>query len=450
MIRDKTFYRTFFVLTLSIALQNLLTYSVSLADNLMLGAYSETALSGAALCNQIQFFLQMLVVGAGEGVVVMGTQYWGKKQLQPIAHIIGLALRFGVAMAAGMAGIAFFFPGVLGLLTNDAAVVAEGGRYLRIICFTYVIFTATNILTASLRAIGIVKLGYAISFSTLCINICLNTCLIYGKFGFPELGIRGAAIATLISRCVELGIVLWYLKFREHQLGLTLKKLLHADRALRRDYLHTSFPVLISQGQWGLAMMVQTAVLGHLGQAAIAANSIATIVGQIVSVVVYGSASASGILMGKAIGEGRNTRPQLTPLVHTLIVLYFGLGVVNLVAILAIREPVLRLYDISPQARSLAFQFMTVLAVTSLGTAMQMSADTGIIRGGGDTKFSGCMNLISMWLFVVPASCAAAYWLHAPAAAVFFLLKSDQLYKLVPVYLHLSRWKWIRVVTRDA
>ena len=193
MIREKTFYKSFMVLALSLALQNLLTYGVNMMDTLMLGRYSQDAMGGVSLCNQVQYLLQMLVVGAGEGAVVLGSQYWGKGRLEPIPHIIGVALRFGGALAVLMFGVVLFFPHqLLSLLSNDAAVIAQGAKYFQIICFTYIIFTVTNILVASLRSIGIVKIGYVISGSTLVINVCLNYCLIYGNFGFPELGVRVA------------------------------------------------------------------------------------------------------------------------------------------------------------------------------------------------------------------------------------------------------------------
>ena len=224
MIKEKTFYKSFMVLALSLALQNLLTYGVNLMDTMMLGRYSQDAMGGVSLCNQVQFLLQMLVVGAGEGAVVMGSQYWGKNKLEPIPHIIGVALRFGGSLAVLMFGIVLFFPHqLLSLLSNSPTVIAEGEKYFQIICFTYIIFTITNILVASLRSIGVVKIGYMISGSTLIINVCLNYCLIYGHFGCPELGVRGAAIATLVSRCVELLIVIYYLKFKEHKLNLSLR-----------------------------------------------------------------------------------------------------------------------------------------------------------------------------------------------------------------------------------
>lgn len=447
MIRDKSFYKYFAILVVSLAFQNLLVYSVNMADNIMLGAYSENALSGSSLCNQIQFLLQMLVTGAGEGAVVLGSQYWGKGRIEPIPHIIGVTLRFGVGIAAVLFVIVFAAPAqVLSLLTNDAAVIAEGVKYLRIICFTYIIFTATNILTSSLRAVGIVSIGYIISAATLCINICLNTCLIYGNFGFPELGIRGAAYATLVSRCMELLIVILYLKYREHTLNLTLKKLVIIDSSYISDYIRVSFPVLLNQAQWGIAQMVQTAVLGHLGAAAIAANSIATIVYQVLSVAAYGSASAAGMTIGKTIGE--DNIGKLHEMVHTLQVIFLGIGIVSGMMIFLVSNPILQVYHISMEARALAKQFMCVLAVTTVGTSYQMACDNGIIRGGGDTSFSMKMNLISMWCIIVPLSAAAAFLFKMPPVVVFACLKSDQIYKTIPVVIHLRKWNWVKRVTR--
>lgn len=449
MIKEKTFYKSFMILTLSLALQNLLTYSVNMMDTVMLGRYSQDAMGGVSLCNQVQFLLQMLVVGAGEGAVVLGSQYWGKGKLDPIPHIIGVALRFGGALAVIMFGIVLFFPTqLLGLLSNEPAVIAQGAQYFRIICFTYVIFTVTNILVASLRSIGIVKIGYVISASTLCINVCLNYCLIYGNFGFPELGVRGAAIATLVSRCVELLIVIYYLKFKEHRLNLSLKKLIHIDSSYIRDYTRVSSPVLINQALWGVAQMVQTGILGHLGGDVTAANAIAVQVYQVLSVVAYGAASASGIVVGRTIGEGNEK--NLRPLVKTLQVVFITIGVLSGLLIFILRTPILSVFGgtLSAQAHTLSLQFMTVLAITTVGTAYQMACDNGIIRGGGDTAFSAKMNLISMWCVIVPVSFMAAFWWKLPAVAVFFFLKWDQLYKALPVAIRLHSWKWVKKVTR--
>lgn len=449
MIRDKTFYRTFFALTLSLALQNLLTYSVNMMDTVMLVRYSQDAMSGVSLCNQIQFLLQLLITGAGEGVVVLGSQYWGKGRLDPVPHIIGAALRFGLAMALTLSVAVLAFPeGILRLLSNDPDVIAQGARYFQIILWTYPVFAVTHVLAASLRSVGIVKIGYVISFSTLCINVCLNWLLIYGNAGFPELGVQGAAVATLVSRCVELGIVIWYLARRERTLRLTAGKLIRIDTSYIRDYAGVTVPLLLNQAQWGMAQMVQTAVLGHLGGDMTAANAIAVQVFQILSVVAYGASSASGIVTGQTIGSGR--REELRSLVMTLEVLFLVIGVISGGALFLLRGPILTMFggELTERAYALASQFMAVLALTIVGTSYQMACDTGIIRGGGDTGFSARMNLISMWAVVIPFSAMAAYWWKAPPVVVFFLLKWDQLYKIVPVAIRLHSWKWVRTVTR--
>jgi len=449
LIKEKAFYRAFFALTLSLALQNLLTFGVNLMDTVMLGRYSQEAMSGVSLCNQIQFLLQMLVGGAGEGAVVLGSQYWGKGRLEPVPHIIGVALRFGAALSALLFVLVLAFPeALLRLLSNDGAVIAQGAAYFQIICFSYVIFTVTNILVASLRSIGVVKIGYVISFSTLCINVTLNYLLIYGNFGCPELGVRGAAAATLVSRCVELLIVVYYLMRREKKLNLTLKKLVFIDTSYARDYNRVSAPVLVNQALWGVAQMVQTGILGHLGGDVTAANAIAVQVYQVLSVMAYGAASASGIVVGRSIGQGR--REALRSLVATLEVLFTAIGLVSGGLILLARTPILAVFGgtLTARARGLARRFMTIIAVTTVGTAYQMACDNGIIRGGGDTGFSARMNLVSMWGVVVPFSAMAAFWWKSPPELVFFLLKWDQLYKIIPVALRLHSWKWVRSVTR--
>ena len=449
MIREKQFYRLFFGLTLSLALQNLLTFGVNMLDTVMLGRYSQAAMGGVSLCNQFQFLLQMLVSGAGEGAVVLGAQYWGRGDLKPIPHIIGAALRFGGGLAVGLFALALAMPQtLLGLLSSDPAVVEQGVAYMQIICFTYVIFTLTNILVASLRSIGVVKIGYVISFSTLCINGVLNYCLIYGNLGFPELGVRGAAIATLVSRCEELLIVAVYLRFFERRLHLRLRSLVQMDRSYLKDYAHISLPVLVNQALWGVAQMVQTGILGHLGGDVTAANAIAVHVYQVLSVVSYGAASAAAILVGKAVGSGQ--KEQLRQLVSTLERMFILLGIAAGAAIWAVRGPVLALFGgtLTERAAQLSMSFMAVLAVTTVGTSYQMACDNGIIRGGGDTAFSAKMNLVSMWLILVPVAAAAAFWWNAPPTVVFFLLKWDQLYKILPVTLRLHSWKWVRVVTR--
>lgn len=450
MLHDKAFYRTFVILTLSLALQNLLTYSVNLADNIMLGRFSQDALSGASLCNQLQFFLQMLVQGVGEGVVVLGARYWGKKDLKPIPDIIGAGLRFGVSIAAVLFVLAVLFPTqIIRLMTNDPVIMEQAVQYLQIICFTYVIFALTNMLTASLRSIGIVKIGYIISASTLCINICLNYVLIYGHFGAPALGVRGAAIATLVSRTVELLIVIWFLKFREHTLHLNWRKLLFIDTSYIRDYIHVSLPMLVTQTMWGASSIIQTAILGNMENAAmvVPANSISVLVFQILSVVGYGAASAAAIMTGRTLGEGHKERIDQTA--FTFQIMFCIIGVFTGLIILLSREPVLQIYNtLSPEAAELTRQFITVLAITSVGTCYQMAADCGILRAGGDTKFAMWNNIVFVWIICLPCAALSAFVFHFSPVVVFFCLKMEQLGKCPVIFLRVRSRKWIKQITR--
>lgn len=450
MLHDKTFYRTFAILTLSLALQNLLTYSVNLADNIMLGRFSQDALSGASLCNQLQFFLQMLVQGVGEGVVVLGARYWGKKDLKPIPDIIGAGLRFGVSIAAVLFVLALLFPTqIIRLMTNDPVIMEQAVQYLQIICFTYVIFALTNMLTASLRSIGIVKIGYIISASTLCINICLNYVLIYGHFGAPALGVRGAAIATLVSRTVELLIVIWFLKFREHTLCLNWRKLLFIDTSYIKDYIHVSLPMMVTQTMWGASSIIQTAILGNMENAAmvVPANSISVLVFQILSVVGYGAASAAAIMTGRTLGEGHKERIDQTA--FTFQIMFCIIGVFTGLIILLSRGPVLQIYNtLSPEAAELTRQFITVLAITSVGTCYQMAADCGILRAGGDTRFAMWNNLVFVWLICLPCAALSAFVFHFSPVVVFFCLKMEQLGKCPVIFLRVRSKKWIKQITR--
>ena len=455
MIRDKRFYKSFAGLTASIALQNLLTYSVNLADNIMIGRYSQNALSGVSLCNQYQFFLQMLVVGVSEGIVVLGARYWGKKELKPIPSIIGCGLRFGCGLALLMFLAALLAPRqLIGLMTNDATVAAQALDYLQVICFTYVIFAGTNMLASSLRSIGIVKIGYMIAGSTLCINIVLKSLLIYGRLGFPELGARGAAIATLISRTVELLIVIWFLKYKEHALNLNLKNLVCIDTRYMRDYVQVSLPLLITQALWGFNSIAQTAIIGNMDDAAsvLPANSISVIVYQIISVVGYGAASAAAILTGKTLGENEKQPKQaIQPLLHTLQILFVEIGIVTGIILFLAQFPILHIYDIlTPRAAQLTKQFITVLAVTTVGTCYQMATDSGFLRAGGDTRFSMINNNIWTWLICLPCAYLSAFVFRFPPAVVFFCLKMDQIGKCPIIYLRAKSYRWIHILTRES
>ncbi|MCS7459200.1 MATE family efflux transporter [Paenibacillus doosanensis] len=442
-VREASFYKRFFTLTLIIGLQNIITFGVNLSDNLMIGGYSESALSGIAIANQIQFVLQMLVMGVSEGLVIMASRYWGANDVGSIKRIASIGMRLSILVGLLMWVIVFFFPqSLLSLFANDQSVIAEGTKFVKIICFSYPFFSVTSILLATLRSVETVKIGFILSSTTLIINVCLNYVLIYGHFGFPSLGVQGSAIATLSARMIELIIVCVFVKRYDRKIYLKLRDFFTIEMGLFKQYVKLGSPILMSNFIWGIAMATQTSILGHMGAAAIAANSIATTIFQIVSVVVFASASATTIVIGKTIGEGN--MDKIVSYAKTLQMLYLVIGLCTGAALFVTKDYVLGLYTISGEAKDLALQFMTVLSVTVCGTAYQMPSLTGIVRSGGDTKFVLYNDTIFMWLIVLPASALCSFVFHLSPVVTFICLKSDQILKCFVAIVKVNRFKWVR------
>lgn len=447
MNHTKALYRTFFPLLLVISLQQLTSLAVNLADNLMLGTYSELSLSGATLVNQLQFMLQSFVTGIGTGVSVLGAQYWGRREISPIRRITAIGLKFGVLMGLIFFLLTYCFPGqVLGLFTSEAAVVQEAEQYLSIMCFTYLIFAVSNTLMYSLMCVETAFVGTLMSISTLCINICLNYILIFGRFGAPELGIRGAAFATLTSRLVELVIILVYLFFVDKKLHTRPKHLINWDMAFLRDYVKVALPVVLTGGLWGVAQAVQTAILGHISQETIAANSIATVVFQLFVVVGMSASAAASVTMGKTIGEGN--LDLVRPYTRRLQLIFLAIGLVSAAALFLCKDAIISLYAVSPETQRLASQFLTILAVCSVGSCYEYPVEAGIIGGGGNTKFAAIIDNSFMWLFTIPAACLSAFVWHFPPAVTFAFLKADQMLKCIPNAIYCNRFTWVRQLTR--
>lgn len=432
-----------------IALQNVITLGVNLSDNLMLGGYSEPALSGVALANQIQFILHMLVMGAAEGLVILSSRNWGAKNMEAIKKSASIGMRIALLVSIVMWMIVFLFPhACMSLFTNETRVIAEGAQYLRIICFSYVFFAITNVLLATLRSVEIVRIGFIVSLSTLIINVCLNYVLIYGHLGFPKMGVSGSATATLVARIIETAIVITFIKRFDRRLMLKLKDFFRIDKELFRQFLRIGSPILMANALWACAMGAQSAILGHMGESAIAANSVATTVFQLVTVITYASASATAVIIGKTIGEGHVSK--IITYSKTMQMLYVAIGLMTGLVLFITKDYVTGLYSISADAKTLAVQFMTVLSITVVGTAYQMPALTGIVRSGGDTKFVLYNDFIFMWLVVLPASTICAFVLDLSPLLTFICLKCDQILKCFVAIVKVNRFKWIRTFNTDS
>lgn len=447
LVKNKKFYKDFFSMTLTIALQNLIVYGVNLADNIMLGAYSETALSGVAIANQVQFLLQMIVTGAASGMGVIISQYWGKREIEPIKRVFAVGFWISLALSFVMSVIVWFFPqGVMGLLTNEQAIIPSGVDYLKIMVFSYLMFSVSNSLLGVMRSVETVRIGFYISLATLVINVCLNYTLIYGNFGAPELGVKGAAYATLTSRVVEFIASLLYCRFIDKKLKLRLKDIFMLKKSYIRDFCKSGVPLLLSNTSWGIAMSVQGAILGRLGAAGIAASSIAQTLFQCTSVVAYATGDAARVMTGMAVGEGDMKKVKSGT--KTMQLLFVVIGIITSAVLFAVRTPIISIYDASPETERLANTFVLILCVTAIGTAYEMPSLTGIVSGGGDTKFVFFNDIVFMWCIVLPLSALSAFYFKFPPTVTFALLKADQILKCFVAIVKVNRFKWVRVLTR--
>lgn len=449
--RDRSFYQRFFKLLFFIAFQNLIVYSVNLADNIMLGSYSENALAGASLVNQIHFLLQMIVAGCGEGMMVLTAQYWGSKDLKTLKKVCSITVRIAMIGSLLLMLVCMLLPRpILSLLTVDQDVIEQGVQYLQILSFSFLVFAASNILLNVLRSVENVKIGMVISFSALIVNVSLNYCLIFGNFGFPELGIRGAAIATLISRIVELLIVLVYLKWKEKVLNLTFRDLLSFEIPLFKDFIRVSTPAVVTSGIWGMAMLIQSAILGHLGVSATAASSVATTVFSILTVVIYGASSSAGVIVGSAVGNSAVSVETIKQYAKTLQVIFLTFGLITGLAMYASRGFVITMFtDLSEETKILSDQFLSILSITVVGSAYQASTLGGIIKAGGSPKVQMVNDMISMWGIVLPLSLLGAFVFNWSSPLVFFILKSDQLFKSGTAFVVCNRFRWIKRWVHD-
>ena len=448
MNQQKGFYKNFFNIYVALVLQNIITISVNLADNVMLGAYSETALSGAAAVNQIQFVYQQLLLALGDGLVIFCSQYWGKKQTGPMKKIAAIAMYAAIFIAVVLFGLVSFFPyQVVGIFTTDRPIIEAGVSYLNVIRFTYLFFAITQILLATMRSVETVKIAFQLSVMTFFVNCGINYVLIFGHFGAPELGIVGAAIGTLTARIMEIIVLIFYIKKKDKKLQIRLSDYFSLDKQLAKDYTKITAPMVFTQGLWGVNTALQTAILGHMTATAIAANSAASTLFLLMKSTAVGAASTASIIIGKAIGVG--DIEQVKSYAKRLQRLFIVIGVCSGIALFFLRVPFLSLYDLKQETMMMTNTFLIILSVVYVGMSYQMPTNNGIIRGGGNTMFVVKMDLISIWGIVIPLSLFMAFVVKASPAVVVCCLNADQIFKCVPAFLESHYGNWIRKLTRD-
>lgn len=447
LVKDKKFYILLLSLALPISLQNLVTFLVNFADNVMVGSLGEVDISAVHMSRQMATVLQCFMNGIGTTMLVLGAQYFGRKSFDAIKRIIFNGFRVTVILGVLYSAVNIIFARqILGILTNgNEAVVAAGVPYLRITGASFFFFCISQHFVYSLRAIQNTKLGMRLAFITLVVNCSLNYLLIFGKFGCPALGIIGAAIATLAARIVECAVTLVYVFKFEKVLALKLRDLALKSSTLARDMVRHGIPIFLGELVWSTNMLYQSFIIGRYDEEIMSAFSITIMMSNLIYVWASGLASAVGIITGKTVGEGKfDLMKQYAKTVQVLFVL---VGIFSGLLVFFLKTPFISLYNVTESTASQATVLMNVLAVVMAGTCYQMVGLSGLVKSGGDTAFVTINDSIHVFLIIIP-SAYLCYKLGAPVWVVFLCLKCDQLLKCIVAVVKINRFRWMKRLAR--
>ncbi len=446
--RDRSFYRTLIALAIPISLQNLITFAVGFADNLMIGRLGDNAISGVYVGGQVQTVVQMFIGGVEGAILILAAQYWGKKDTESIRRVVSIGVKLAAAVGAVFSLVTVLFPGlIIGLFTKEAGVIAEGTVYLQIVGFTYLFFSVSQVMIASMRSVETAKIGLYISIMALIVNVGLNYILIFGKLGFPAMGVKGAAIATLISRVLEMSVSVGYVFFVDKKLRLSVRDFLSTDRQLLRDFIKYGLPIIGGQVVWSVNMLANTKIMGVYSAGVMAAVSITGMLHNLIYVWMNGLSSAVGVITGKTVGAGKYE--LMKEYARTVQMIFLLVGVLSGGLVLQFRDGFVSLYDVTPEALSFSKQFINVISVTIIGTCYQAACLFGLVKSGGDISFVFKNDTIFVFLVVLP-SAIICQWLGAPAWVVFAALKCDQILKCFVAVVKINRFNWMKNLTRES
>lgn len=441
------FYSTLKKLVIPIALQNFMLALVSATDAVMLGALDQNSMASVSLAGQVQFILNLFITGISAGMGVMVAQYWGKKDGNTIEKVIPIALRFNLLGGLLFTLAARFFPSkLMGILTNDAGIIKTGSEYLEAVALSYCFCAVSQVYLIILKNTGFTHISSRISSLAVVANIVLNGVLIFGPGPVPAMGVKGAAYATALARMFELvcAIMESGKKGRVHirwRLFFT-----SAGKALNRDFMRYSSPVLWAALVWGVAFSSYTVVLGHLGEDAVAANSLTSISRNLLACVAHGMSGGTGIMIGNLLGAGEIAKAKEWG--DRLVKLSAVVGVI-LGTVLILVSPLITAYaNVNPQT-AYYLKYMLVISAFNL---MAMCVNTVVLDGvacaGGDAAFDMKGNIFAMWLFGVPLSFLAAFVFKWPVMIVYLCANLDEICKLPFMIRHHRKYVWLKNITR--
>ena len=444
--KNSEFYSKLFSLVLPIAFQQFMLAAVNASDALMLGLLDQDSLSAVSLAGQVQFVFNLFLAAMTIGASMLAAQYWGKGNRDAVERILALVLKITTPVSLAVFLAAQLCPGLLmRIFTRDEVLIAGGVRYLQVVGLSYLMTGISQIFLCILKNSGQAMKSTVISSFSVVLNIFLNAVFIFGFWIFPEMGIAGAALATVIAKAAEL---LWLFaeSYREGRIHLRMRYVIHTDPLLRKDFWKYTTPVLANEMVWGCGFTMYSVIMGHLGSDAVAANSIANIVKNLIACFCSGIGNGGGILVGNELGQGNleKARSYGGRLCRISIVS----GIISGLVLLALSPLILSVSNLSDVSVGYLRGMLLICSYYMIGRAVNATTIAGIFCAGGDSRFGLLCDTVVMWVIAVPLGLISAFVLNLPVLAVYFVISLDEMVKLPAVYRHYKKYAWVKDLTR--
>ena len=434
-------------IALPVALQNVLTTTASMVDTIMLASRGELTVGAVGLCGQYSTLMLNGYWGFVGGGMLFFSQFYGAKDHDGICHAFGIVLTCLMTVGLVFGAFAVFAPGLIMRVYTDKASIQEIGiRYLRIVGFAYPLQTLAQAQCALLRATERVRIPLVASIAALLTNFVCNFILIYGRFGFPALGERGAAIGTLMSAVVNVALVFllarrarepYLLRFREH---------FRFGRALVAQFFKKCYPILCNEVLIGIAFMVVNIVIGRQAEEAIVATAVFRTLEGFVLSFFSGFTSASSVLVGTCVGAGDHETGYQRAL--RLVRLVPATVFCVVLMLLGLRSPILHAMGLRDRSYEIGVHMLMIYAVMgSVRMTNWIQNDT--FRAAGDPVYGTVRELAFAYLMVIPAMLISGIWLKLPFLVVFFCAYIDEPIRVVLMLRHTISGKWIKPVTAE-
>jgi putative MATE family efflux protein len=448
LFSDKAFYRNLFAIAVPIMLQNLINSLVNMLDTVMIGRLGTVEIAAVGLGNQIFFLYNLILFGVCSGGAIFTAQFWGKGDLPGIRKNTGFCLALNLLVAAAFTLGALFIPGALiGVYSRDPLVIEAGAAYLRHLAPSFIPFAVSIVFVLTLRSVERVRLAIVSTLIALSLNAVLNYLLIFGVGPFPALGVRGAALATVISRCVEMLILVTACYARGYAPAGRPRQLFAFDTAYARRFFAVALPVIFNETLWSLGVTTQNLIFARTNTDAIAAFNITNTVSQLTWVVFIGLGNGVAVLIGKKIGEGRDAEARTYAARITRFAPLLSLGAAFILLPLSRLLPVV--FNVSPGVLSAAAGMFIILCCCYPFRAFNMSMVVGVCRAGGDTVFCIFYDIAVMWVVTLPLAAAAAFVFHAPVWLIYLCISAEEPVKMFIGLRRLKTGKWLHNVVSD-